>query len=1050
MHRRALAVSAFVLSMFMLLTGVLVALPVEHAEADSFDLGPDGYFSTMSDGEMPMRSEGATADGARKVLFGKSGSAIPNAAKMVESGDADTAQVDGKYLVLGKGPNDNTENRSPRANNTHYSWVWSKTTQLAPNEVLLWADDVITTPFTFAAGSLCSGYPCNTFDAGIADTETKRASVESYVAKVSQQLGSDTYYSDVELNQMGATTQLPGVCTKGAAAGCSSGFNSSDQTDSVGSYRVFPLSTGDMAEYFNADDGISNTAENNKRQCPETACNSANGASGSWLRSAYWISAYVALGVRYDGYPDYYYTDVTGLGLRPAVRLELDNLLLSAHSGNQSQVLNAPDSASPDSLRLTFVDAETSVVLSKTPYIEQDAGVGGKWVLRDLEGSSNLESQSGLGWKLVDPEDVSGGVVASGRTNYDAAAKSDGNMVVPCETLTPGKDYILSMWGQQDGSDTVGWSNRATVPVTGTVTADGDGVCALNIKSPPSYGIELTGRSDGALTAYKIGDYSGEVFDQTGALKSVRLDTPTVPSGLKTVLKNAAETAGGSDVDAGNPMGWVASQWLGYPTDPLSDDVTSAFSPYAGSLQVFAQELAKHTDALGASAGSLPAGTFPQPESTETLPVSGPGLYLIVDSTQSSGGSLPIIVGTKVFNEALEDVVEDGMVDFADAGVKGKPRLGRAALKTSVTDVAKRVVNDDGLDGFDVGSVVEFEVALRVPELSTAFASSSVSYGSYVFGVEDAVKDGLVLQSGTVEVFVDALSPTEPVDIASTGVSVVVAGDGKTLRVDGLKALFATDGASPVANKTSVPVGSLIRVRYAAVLAAGDGTRYAAPGGGNTVANVNEVKLTRSHAGTATTGWADNEDGTEWKTAASNVYSFKVDVVKVDKDDASKKLGGATFKVSRDGNPLKFKELSDGVYRLDATGGAEVETASDGTGKLTLLGVEARELSFKETKAPDEYFKVSDFGVEVVPVWYPNATEVELASYRTSGTNLAYVSQDGHSVTVADPSKSLANLPYTGGVGILLLLIIGGAFLMFAVRPYYLSHCAEATANILI
>ena len=1047
MHRGALAVSAFVLSMFMLLTGVMLGLPVEQAEADSFDLGPDGYFSVMSDGEMPMRSITSEAN-ARKVLFGKSGS-LPNAAKVVEMSDADKAQVDGKYLVLGKGLNKNTDNRSPNEGSTEgeSAW-WSETTQLDESEALLWADDVVTSTFRFGTPSTCGTVPvCNTFDAGTATGG--QASYESYAATVSRLLGSNLdylQYSDFELGQVGAASRLNAVCTE-SSGGCVTGF-SADQTLSVGSYRVFPLSTGDMAEYFNARNG-DYPDDYPKRQCSAGSCNN-KAEHGSWLRSAFWGNKKVVLVVTATGSTGYLATTYDTLGLRPAVRLELDNLLLSAHSGNQSQVLNAPDSASPDSLRLTFVDAETSVVLSKTPYIEQDAGVGGKWVLRDLEGSSNLESQSGLGWKLVDPEDVSGGVVASGRTNYDAAAKSDGNMVVPCETLTPGKDYILSMWGQQDGSDTVGWSNRATVPVTGTVTADGDGVCALNITSPPSYGIELTGRSDGALTAYRIGDYSGEVFDQSGALKSVLLNTPTVPSGLKTVLKNAAVAAGGSDVDAGNPMGWVASQWLGYPTDPLSDDVTSAFSPYAGQLQLFAQELAKHTDALGASAGSLPAGTFPQPESMATLPVSGPGLYLIVDSTQSSGGSLPIIVGTKVFNEALEDVVEDGMVDFADAGVKGKPRLGQAALKTSVMDVSKRVVNDAGLDGFDVGSVVEFEVALRVPELSTAFASSSVSYGSYVFGVEDAVKDGLVLQSGTVEVFVDALSPTEPVDIASTGVSVVVAGDGKTLRVDGLKALFATDGASPVANKTSVPVGSLIRVRYAAVLAAGDGTRYAAPGGGNTVANVNEVKLTRSHAGTATTGWADNEDGTEWKTAAANVYSFKVDVVKVDKDDASKKLGGATFKVSRDGNPLKFKELSDGVYRLDATGGAEVETASDGTGKLTLLGVEARELSFKETKAPDEYFKVSDFGVEVVPVWYPNAIEVELASYRTSGTNLAYVSQDGHSVTVADPSKSLANLPYTGGVGILLLLIIGGAFLMFAVRPYYLSHRAEATANILI
>jgi hypothetical protein len=907
------------------------------------------------------------------------------------------------------------------------------TTHVAANTALLLADNVVTADFAFDARAAYR----NTFD-------STTSSYQSTLAKVADTVNSDNdvagrNYSLFEQSLL-SSAPVNGVCTAAPTSGCSAGSEEASDnpsSTSVNTYSVFPLSLGDVATYYD-------TPTINDRGCPTLYCN--NNATGYWLRTAYWTysgSAYLVTrvgGIRYD-YTNGSHAQTLGIGgLRPAFRLNLSTLLLSAHSKNQSQVLNAPDGASPDSLRLTFVDASTSVVLTSNPSIEQVSD--GRWELRDLAGSSNLESQSGLGWKLVDPTDVSGEVVASGRTNYDAAAKSDGNMVVPCETLTPGRDYLLSVWGQEDGSDTVGWSNRATTPVTGTVTANGDG-CSLSIRNPVPYGISLTGQTDGVLTAYKIGEYGETVFDQTGALKSVRLDTP---EGLGAVLKTAAETAGGSDVDAGNPVGWVASRWLGYPTDPLSDDVTSAFSPYAGSLQVFAQELAEavgtDASALGASAGSLPAGTFPQPESMAMLPVSGPGLYLIVDSTQGSGGSLPIVVGSKVFNEALEDVVEDGMVDFVDAGVKGKPRLGRAVLKTSVTDVAKRVVNDAGLDGFDVGSVVEFEVALRVPELSTAFASSSVSYGSYVFGVEDAVKDGLVLQSGTVEVFVDALSPTEPVDIASTGVSDVVAGDGKTLRVDGLKALFATDGASPVANKTSVPVGSLIRVRYSAVLAAGDGTRYAAPGGGNTVANVNEVMLTRSHAGTVTTGWTDNEDGTEWKTAAANVYSFKVDVVKVDKDDASKKLGGAAFKVSRDGNPLKFKQVSDGVYRLDATGGAEVETASDGTGKLTLLGVEARELSFKETKAPDEYFTVSDFGVEVVPVWYPNASEVELASYRTGGTNLAYVSQDGRSVTVADPSKSLANLPYTGGIGILLLVIIGGVFLVFAVRPYYLSHRA--------
>ncbi|MFT8650699.1 MAG: hypothetical protein ABF792_09670, partial [Bifidobacterium psychraerophilum] len=61
----------------------------------------------------------------------------------------------------------------------------------------------------------------------------------------------------------------------------------------------------------------------------------------------------------------------------------------------------------------------------------------------------------------------------------------------------------------------------------------------------------------------------------------------------------------------------------------------------------------------------------------------------------------------------------------------------------------------------------------------------------------------------------------------------------------------------------------------------------------------------------------------------------------------------------------------------------------------------------------------------------------------------AYVSQDGRAVMVADPAHSLANLPYTGGVGILILLVLAALFLVFAVRPYYLSHRAEDKANIL-
>ncbi|MCI1637141.1 MAG: isopeptide-forming domain-containing fimbrial protein [Bifidobacterium crudilactis] len=634
-------------------------------------------------------------------------------------------------------------------------------------------------------------------------------------------------------------------------------------------------------------------------------------------------------------------------------------------------------------------------------------GVSGSRTL-SLSGDSDLGTN--LGWKVVDP--VSNTVLGSGRTN--------GNMLLPESKMTDeSKDYDLYVWGQQDGSAAVGLTNKATEPVKTTIKG-------WQVKTPPSYEIELTGTTSGELKAYRIGDYGEWVFDQTGALTSVKLSTP---AGVKSVLAAAAGSAGGSGVDGDNPVGWVAANWLGYPTDPLTGDVTSAYSPYAGKLQLFAQALAGRSDAeLGGVKGSLPAGTF-STLATETLPVSGPGLYLIVDSAQNSGGSLPIIVGTKVFNEDL-DAGDGRMVDFVDAGVRGKPRLGVAALKTTVTDIAKRIVNDAGMDGFDVGASVEYEIAVQVPDLASF---SSVSYAAYAFDVVDVADAGLTLPAASeVKVFMDVPSPDT--EVTATGLTIGASGD--TLTVSGLKAVFAEDAGGHVANKATLPAGSLMRIRYAAVLNAG--ASFSAPGGGALDPNSNTATLTRSKS----------DGSAETMTASAHAYSFKMDLVKVDKDDTSKALGNASFEVSRDGQALEFTQVSAGVYRLDATGGTEVTTHTDGT--LTLLGVEARELSFRESSAPSGYFKVSDFTVEVVPVWDVDASEVTVASYRTSGTDLAYVSQDGRSVVVADPSKSLANLPYTGGVGILLLLIIGGVFLVVAVRPYYLSHRAEATANILI
>ncbi|MFT8705175.1 MAG: SpaA isopeptide-forming pilin-related protein [Bifidobacterium sp.] len=967
------AFAALVLSFIMLLSGVLVFSPVERASADTVELGPDGYFSTLNAGDKPVASAGWAS--TRRIVFGKQGS----------SGTYNGGTVSGGYKTLAKGAVASVPDADFGVNQAYSK---SATTSVAAGEALLWADNVVTAGFRFDT----NGTYRNSFDSAT-------GSYRSNLALVSDAVGAANY-SSFEQSLL-RSAPVEGVCTAAQSAGCSSGSYTA-QSNSVNSYKVFPLSIGDVRQYFNHTSGWS---RDSNLVCPSSAC--ANGVSGFWLRSAYWSYAQRALVGWFDGLPAYYVTDDTGFGLRQAFRLNLDNLLLSADSSNQSQ------SASGD-LRLTFVDPGKRL----SAWSASVTGGAGSRAL-NLSGSSDLGSE--LGWKIVDPAQP-GKVLGSGRTS------SGGNALLPESQMTDeNKDYDLYVWGQQDGSATAGLTNRATEPVKTTIRGGN-----VTGQAPP-FGIELTGTTAGTLRAYRIGEYDETAFTQTGALRSVKLSTPADP--VRSSVLAAAGVAGGVHVDGDNPAGWVAAHWLGYPTDPLSDDSTSAFSPFAGRLQLFARALRDRVLADGdASLGGVQGSLSGLSGGPETLVVSGPGLYLVVDD---SGASLPIIVGTKVFNE---DVGEEGeFVDFVDAGVRGKPRLGVASLKTSVMDVSKRVVNDAGMDGFDVGASVEFEVALQVPDLS---GFSSLSYASYEFGVVDMAAAGLVLPDPSeVRVFMDVPAPDTEVTGSLPPSSIGVT--GQALTVAGLKALFAEDVSGHVANRADVPAGSLVRIRYAAVVDADTGakTLLSAAGAGEIQANENMVTLTRSKS----------DGSTEQKSATANVYSFQVNVMKVDKDTPATRLAGAVFEVSRDGETLEFVDVGDGVYRL-AVGGDAVTTqsvVSHTDGSLVLQGVEARELSFRETEAPSGYFKVSGFTVDVLPEWNPDASEVTLASYRTEGTNLAYVSEDGRRVVVGDPIWSLANLPYTGGIGILLLFVAGGTLFILAIRPYYLSHNAEATANLL-
>jgi hypothetical protein len=139
-------------------------------------------------------------------------------------------------------------------------------------------------------------------------------------------------------------------------------------------------------------------------------------------------------------------------GLRVATRLSLKNLILTAESTSQAQ-------RDTGDLRLTLTQPNALLTLTKLTATKNSDAID-----LSLEGTSTGITQSGLGWKLVDP--LTNKVKASGRTNSDVS--TDGNMTIP-STVAAG-DYDLYVWGQQDGSAEQGWSNTATKPLRTTLT----------------------------------------------------------------------------------------------------------------------------------------------------------------------------------------------------------------------------------------------------------------------------------------------------------------------------------------------------------------------------------------------------------------------------------------------------------------------------------------------------------------------------------------------------------------------------------------------------
>ncbi|MEE8701882.1 SpaA isopeptide-forming pilin-related protein [Bifidobacterium crudilactis] len=578
------------------------------------------------------------------------------------------------------------------------------------------------------------------------------------------------------------------------------------------------------------------------------------------------------------------------------------------------------------------------------------------------------------------------------------------------------------------------------------------------------------------VKAYKLGTYNNILYTATGDLKSVEVVTTTYDAGSDPALGyilTAAQTAGGgSAVDATNPLGWVAANWLGYGS--ASNDTTSGRSPYAGNLQDFAAALAGIDLAkLDAS----PVEVSGLDDNTETITVTDAGLYLIVDTTAVTAPekkSLPIIVGTKAWN-----ATQSRDVDFADAGTDGKPELGNASLKIVDSLIEKNITNGGDADGFNIGDTVDYEITIPVPDLTT-YNSATYELSKYKYDFKDTFSAGLTPPDvNDIKVYVGSNNTdVAPTLLSSNSIKLV----GQVLTIEDLDVLFTKDNAGVVANN-DVPVGTIIRIVYSATINDKALSSYA-PSEPGEVNTDNTAELTYSSDPSNDTTYTTTED--EDPDVNPTAYVFGVDFTKVDKDDNTKKLGGAGFtvkyldeetntKIARkfvalnDSTPVDLSvdantdNVPDNIgtvtrYRL-ATADEQSGTLAQGvtdtiwsqndtTGKFKFEGVQAGTYEVTETKAPADHYTIDPFEVTVTPTWNEDGEIVESIAYSIEyGDQAAWISGDGTTVLVADPAETLANLPYTGGIGIAIFLIVGATVTIIGVRAHRQSAKAETAAT---